>query len=104
MNSKKLIIKLKKQGVTQYKIGKICGMSDQAVSNVKGQRRNFTADQLGLLKKAGVITEEEVLKVNYYDNLKDKKLYKLVASLLVAPVMHVAYQITEGVNQLCILC
>ena len=104
MNSSQLIMHLKKQGISQYRIARLLGISDSQVSHIKTKKQNFSADHLGKLNKDGLIDNDTVLKVNYYDNLRDKKLFKNVAALMLIPAMQLMSQLQEVYDQLCILC
>jgi plasmid maintenance system antidote protein VapI len=101
MNSSKLIKQLKKEGISQYRIARILEVEDSRISHIKNRKQNFTADHLGKLKKAGLIDQDTLLKVNYYDNLKDKTLYKYVASILVSTgSLQFISQFQEGITTL----
>lgn len=104
MNSSELVIHLKKQGISQNKVAEALGLEATTISSIRHKRRKFTADQLGRLVQAKIISKETFLKVNAYDRLKDKKLYRYVASLMAVGSLQVMSQVQDGFNQLCILC
>lgn len=82
MNSKDLINQLIKRHGTAYKVTKNCGIEAWKISKIRNKNQRFSPDELALLVKIGEISKEDAKNIHFYDDLKNKKNFKLVASLL----------------------
>jgi predicted transcriptional regulator len=100
-NSSELVKHLRNTGTSQYRMAKILGIRDSDISNIKSGRRIFNADQLSILVKEGLISKTKALKINYFDNLKNKNNYKSVASVLITMgSLQFISQFQEGITTL----